>query len=178
MSWLNKTFFNDSFFNDSFFNETFFTDTLLQPVLLNSTLLDSTTSATSPSNSTHEISNENGSQDIERVQEISLYIMATHLTLYLSLLLIISFISAFNVRKESKQRKKAKSTSPASIEPKIEKNHAIPKSASMNTDQMCGIVKFEKEWKWYTPFKKWFKSVQQKRKVYISLVPHLFDQAV
>ena len=112
--------------------------------------------------------------------------MATHLTLYLTLLLIVSFIAAFHVRKESKNRKKAKLVLSQSPEPEMENSPDSLKSTSFHTpkgshtdhDIMSDMVKFEKEWKWYTPFKKWFKSVQQKRKVYLSLLPHLFDQAV
>ena len=34
------------------------------------------------------------------------------------------------------------------------------------------------KWKWHTPFTKWFKEVRKKRRVYIALLPHIFDQAV
>ena len=84
------------------------------------------------------------SENDATLPDYGLIVTIVHLSLYLILLLGVSIVAVFGVRKEVKARKE-----------------------------------FSKQkWKWYTPIKMWFQSVQRKRKVYIMLLPHLFDQAV
>lgn len=179
-------------------------------------------------------------------EQISLAITLIHLGLYLSLLLIVSIISAFGVRKEMKAMKKAKKGNKNQIQTEMampthgttivtdvasiivvtdetlttnndtnnetmgntkeskdcqelmtsvttqnDKNDSDDendykdrkikndqKLTQINPDVSYVLYANQKAWKWHTPLTKWYKSVQQKRRVYLSLVPHIIDQAV
>ena len=95
-------------------------------------------------------------EDVEEIEDYGLIITITHLSLYFTLLLGVSICAVFTVRKEMKQHKQ--------------------EFGEIQTTTKQG--KKGKKLKWYTPFKMWLQLVQEKRKVYIMLLPHLFDQAV
>ena len=180
-------------------------------------------------------------------KQISLAITLTHLALYLSLLLIVSAMSAFGVRKEMKAMKKARKGNKHKIQTEMatptggttivtdvasmvvvtrdttndtssdineetvgntrqgkdcqelmtsvttengnsdsddENDYKERKATNernltqINPDANYILYANQKAWKWHTPLTKWYKSVQQKRRVYLSLVPHIIDQAV
>lgn len=122
-------------------------------------------------------------EDFERIQEISLYIMFTYLSVYAFLLLSVSILSVHNVRKEMKERARTMTNSKElgiqSLSPQgSEIGYETSPSFSPRGQELEIEATKQKRWKWYTPFQKWIKSVHRKRKVYISLLPHLFDQAV
>eukprot|EP01084_Bolivina_argentea_P001753 3241_1 len=105
-------------------------------------------------------------------------------SIYALMILITSIVCAIKVR-QIKRNKKAKSKSlPTDTIKDIE-------TAQYETDEKTQYTKDEtndrtdttavsaqqKNEKCYDPIKQWFSLVKEKRKVYLSLVPHIFDQA-
>ena len=89
----------------------------------------------------------------------SLIIVVCHLVIYLTILAVVSCVAA----------KEIKST--------MELNQSM-KSADDTIDTLQESYDKQTHWKWRTRLGKWITSVNAKRRVYGSLLPYLFDQAV
>eukprot|EP01084_Bolivina_argentea_P189660 326125_1 len=63
-------------------------------------------------------------------------------------------------------------------EAKEQNNKQIKTEDTKNENDDIDIkIKHKTKDKWYTPIKEWFHLLSEKRKVYLSLIPHIFDQA-
>eukprot|EP01084_Bolivina_argentea_P043671 80431_1 len=136
------------------------------------------------------------------VEDYSLIVTILYFSLYAVVFLIASITAALSVRKQIKKRKLTQNQIKLSIDQTSAPNNTQTEDTEKNTkdseekeiliedandeedDDIDAIDDItdtaqngDKDWKWYTPVKIWAKSIQQKRKIYISLLPHIFDQA-
>eukprot|EP01084_Bolivina_argentea_P045007 82835_1 len=102
--------------------------------------------------------------------QFAFIITITYASIYSFIILITSIVCAYKVRQIRKYKNKTASISnPSNNEQKIDE-------PDRTTTQKATSDSQNKE-KCYDPIKEWFTLVREKKKIYISLVPHLFDQA-
>eukprot|EP01084_Bolivina_argentea_P045008 82836_1 len=105
--------------------------------------------------------------------EFALIITITYASIYSFIILITSIVCAYKVRQIRKYKNKSASISNRSD------NEQKTKEQDRTTTQKATALTADsqKKEKCYAPIKEWFTLVREKKKIYISLVPHLFDQA-
>eukprot|EP01084_Bolivina_argentea_P136848 241038_1 len=133
-------------------------------------------------------------------KQIAFAITITYASLYGFIFIITSIVCAYKINKIRKNKKKLQSNAqstdqttpnPSNNDENEQKTTEYETKELMSyddttednitidvdtTDDKTQINPITKE-KWYEPIKEWFKLVSEKKKVYLALVPHLFDQA-
>eukprot|EP01084_Bolivina_argentea_P154090 268642_1 len=110
--------------------------------------------------------------------QFALVITVTYISTYAIVFLIASIVCAHKIRQIRKNRKKAQlqtqSISNNEKATEVEINEFNNDDITLEIESKTSETKKEK---WYTPIKEWLRLVLEKKKVYLALIPHLFDQA-
>eukprot|EP01084_Bolivina_argentea_P040158 74210_1 len=113
--------------------------------------------------------------------DYALVITIVYATVYLIVFLIVSVICALKIRNIRRHKKQVSNDTNqikiAESGNNTEEKEEQKKEENRTEITMTTTSETEKKEEWYKPIKEWFVLMQEKRKVYLSLIPHIFDQA-
>eukprot|EP01084_Bolivina_argentea_P154087 268636_1 len=111
-------------------------------------------------------------------------ITITYASIYTLIFLITSIVCAKTVRQNRKNKKVSSSKSTQQdVSENAEKSPLSSTNAAAQKENEDITIDIEERTnektrdKWYDGIKEWFSLIREKKKIYLSLVPHIFDQA-